>query len=860
MLYEGVVESAPPNDDMTRNLITAVLVSLYALTSCGGGGGSPGGGGGVPSPAAPSGLAATGGNAEVSLTWNASTGATSYNVKRATASGGPYSTISSPATTSYTDSGLTNGTTYYYVVSAVNSGGESANSSQVSATPSSTTAVNLTVDVLSDRHAISPYVYGWNFPNSTADITDSGTTFVRWGGDAASRYNWMNHAYNAANDYYYEDYPFSALDNSADSDSEQFVRDVLAAGSTPLMTMVMLDWVAKDTAVTSHSFSVAKYGPQCKTDLYNSDAGDGLKPDCVTDVTGNDPNDANVPIHDAPATGDPAGTVYRNQWAMALATDFGTAPHFYDMDNEMDIWGNTHRDVHPNPSTDEELRDTYLSEAVELKTWDPAAIRFGPVTCCWEFYWNPAAGPTDKAANGNIDFMPWWLNEIYWSDLAAGARSLEVFDFHGYTEDTATGLTLAQQQALALRATRDWWDPTYTSEAWFGSVNVLNTDPMPNVAFRLPRLRALVNTIYPGTLLSSTEWSFAFAGESDFSTALADADAYGILGRERMYAAARWTAPMDTAPAYQALKLYRNYDGAHHTFGTLSVSATHNANPSLFSAYAALDSTGTVLTVMVVNKDPGDAAQVQFALNGFAPAAFASYTLSQASRTTIVASASQPWVSTQTFSPYSATLLVINGTMTQTPGAEWDLNPESIMVPAGGAVTLQPKLISGSGAVTLSSPQFDSGISSMTITNASVTSTSNGAITVAAGSTPGFYHFTLTGTDIAGVAQKQGGWIVVNFPAATLTKTGDGQSAPRGTLLNLSVTFNPGSSGGTNTGAPIFFTADAGSVSQKLVATDSSGNAAVVLTLPSSPGTVHVTAEGPYGVGHPVATFTETSQ
>ncbi len=69
------------------------------------------------------------------LSWSASSGATSYKVKRALVTGGPYTTIASPSSTSYTDSGLTNGTTYYYVVSAVNSGGESANSSQLSATP-----------------------------------------------------------------------------------------------------------------------------------------------------------------------------------------------------------------------------------------------------------------------------------------------------------------------------------------------------------------------------------------------------------------------------------------------------------------------------------------------------------------------------------------------------------------------------------------------------------------------------------------------------------------------------------------------------------------------------------------------------
>jgi fibronectin type 3 domain-containing protein len=89
-----------------------------------------------PIPAVPTGLAATAGNNQVTLNWNASSGATSYNVKRSTTSGSGYATIASPSTASYTDTTAVNGTTYYYVVSAVNGGGESGNSSQVSATPS----------------------------------------------------------------------------------------------------------------------------------------------------------------------------------------------------------------------------------------------------------------------------------------------------------------------------------------------------------------------------------------------------------------------------------------------------------------------------------------------------------------------------------------------------------------------------------------------------------------------------------------------------------------------------------------------------------------------------------------------------
>ncbi|MBD3919642.1 fibronectin type III domain-containing protein [Paenibacillus sp. PR3] len=91
-------------------------------------------------PAAPTGLTATAGNAQVTLAWTASSGATSYTVKRATVSGGPYTDVATVTTTSYVNTGLTNGTTYYYVVSASNSMGSSANSAQANASPTGGTS------------------------------------------------------------------------------------------------------------------------------------------------------------------------------------------------------------------------------------------------------------------------------------------------------------------------------------------------------------------------------------------------------------------------------------------------------------------------------------------------------------------------------------------------------------------------------------------------------------------------------------------------------------------------------------------------------------------------------------------------
>ncbi len=87
-------------------------------------------------PPAPGGLAATTvSSSQIALTWNAVTNAASYNVKRSTTNGGPYTVIATGVTaTNYNDTGLADGTTYFYVVSGVNPGGEGADSVQATAT------------------------------------------------------------------------------------------------------------------------------------------------------------------------------------------------------------------------------------------------------------------------------------------------------------------------------------------------------------------------------------------------------------------------------------------------------------------------------------------------------------------------------------------------------------------------------------------------------------------------------------------------------------------------------------------------------------------------------------------------------
>lgn len=120
----------------SRILAFTAFVAL-ATATCGGGGGSNGTTDPLTPPSAPTGVVAATGNAQITVNWNAVTGATSYNLYWATQAGVTTTggTKISNATGPYTHTGLTNGTEYYYIVTAENAGGESVVSSEVSASP-----------------------------------------------------------------------------------------------------------------------------------------------------------------------------------------------------------------------------------------------------------------------------------------------------------------------------------------------------------------------------------------------------------------------------------------------------------------------------------------------------------------------------------------------------------------------------------------------------------------------------------------------------------------------------------------------------------------------------------------------------
>jgi hypothetical protein len=450
-------------------------------------------------------------------------------------------------------------------------------------------AVTVAIDATASQHPISPLIYGVAF-GSEADVTALNAPLNRSGGNNMSTYSYANNAQNLDADYYFESYPQGSAVPGAEADA--FVTLSHAAGAQPLLTVPMIGWVAKLGPNQSilPSFSVAKYGAQCSVDPYDTDAGDGVKPDCKTNITGNDPTDAYVA--DKPADEEVWIKHLVKTWGKASA---GGVP-YYLMDNEPSIWFSTHRDIHPVGPHAIEYRNKVAALAPKIRSVDSSAKIVGPEEWGWEGYFYSGYDQQYAAAHGysyfpdhtkeqgGLDYIPWLLTQ--WK----AKHDVDVVSVHFYpqgAEDSDDNSTATQ--LLRNRSTRQLWDPNYVSESWINAP-----------VYLIPRMQSWISTYYvPGTPVAITEYNWG--DEANINGATTQADIYGIFGQQGLNLATRWTVPGNTTPTFKAMQMYRNYDGAKSTFGDTSVSATV-PDPDDLSAFAALRAKDGALTVMVISK------------------------------------------------------------------------------------------------------------------------------------------------------------------------------------------------------------------------------------------------------------------
>ena len=214
-------------------------------------------------PAAPSGLTATAvSGSQIDLAWtDNSSNESNFVVARSTTAGGPYTDIATLAanSTAYSNTGLTAGTTYYYVVRATNAGGASANSNEANATPASAPAAPIGLTAVASRATRIELSWTDNSGNESnfiiARSTTAGGPYTDIATNAANVTTLANGSLTANTTYYYVVRAVNASGASANS---------AEASATTFETNLLID---NRSAVVVGAWSSASGS----TDKYSSD-------------------------------------------------------------------------------------------------------------------------------------------------------------------------------------------------------------------------------------------------------------------------------------------------------------------------------------------------------------------------------------------------------------------------------------------------------------------------------------------------------------------------------------------------------------------------------------------------------------
>ena len=493
------------------------------------------------------------------------------------------------------------------------------------AAPAAATGPALTVDVGNQTHAISPHIYGMNnYQLSPSVAKAANITVDRFGGDATSRYNYLLDVTSSAADYYFENQVGATGQQNTSQFNAQVTSDA-AVGAKTMGTVNVLGWVAKDGI--SCSFPTSSYPNQHAVDI-NRNCGDGLLVDGKTNVAGVSPTATSIPV----------GTTFVGNWVAYLVSKFGYAASggvaIYDLDNEPAWWDAVHRDVHPLPSTYDEVTNNGIATAQAIKAADPTAQVSGPVIDYWWNYfyskkdieagwgsgpcYQPWGNPLDRKAHGGIPLIEYYLQQFAAQQTASKPRLLDYLDIHTYFAATYQGSSVGfatagdtGAQQARINSTRVFWDPTYTDPNnhhpnFTTDSNFTASCSVPAQAPQLiPMMQTWVKNDYPGTKTAITEYNWG--GLEAINGSLAQADILGIFGSYGLDLGALWGPPdpVKQIPGLKAFQIYRNYDGNNSMFGNQALSST-SANQGLLSVYGSLRTSDGAKTIVVINKTYGD--------------------------------------------------------------------------------------------------------------------------------------------------------------------------------------------------------------------------------------------------------------
>jgi hypothetical protein len=496
----------------------------------------------------------------------------------------------------------------------------------VSATGARRSALDVTVDCSAPTKPIDPGIYGTGFdPSDYSDVANPGiygigegysdmrderqwelhATGRRFGGNPSSRYNWELGTFNHGSDWVF------ANDGTPAGEPlyERFLRENDAHRALSAVTIPIMGWVAKDR--TSTSFPSSVYPDQSGIDPTRA-AGEG-KTRSGRNLRSPSPTETSLV-----STPEMQGRWVRTMASRSSASGGAASRRVYILDNEPGLWNSTHRDVHPEPMTYDELMARTVAYATAIRRNDPQGLIAGPSAYGWPDYLYSAKDATlsyrlhlDRRLHGDLPLLAYYLRELHQHEQQTGERLLDLLDVHFYPQTDEVGVGAKggvdpKTAAARIRSTRALWDPTYVDESWIHEPIRL-----------LPRLQEWIDQYYPGVGIEVGEWDFG--AEGHMSGALAVAETLGRFADARVARAFYWTFPPPGSATFFAFRAFRNFDGHGGRFEDALVPLPSSAEGT--SVWASRDASGKHVVLVVLNfmPDVGLDARVHFPGCGTAP-------------------------------------------------------------------------------------------------------------------------------------------------------------------------------------------------------------------------------------------------
>jgi hypothetical protein len=456
-------------------------------------------------------------------------------------------------------------------------------------------AINISVNAQSGRIPISPCIYGRNndfsddptAPTAAANIQLYKAAGLRMsrdnGGNNSTKYNWRRKLSSHPdwyNNVYAHDWGFASQD---------------AQKQMPGVNLLWaLQLLGKAARTDSANFDCWSYN-QCAwtTDVSKNWAGNG-------DIT--------KYLMDWPA--DSTTAVFARLFSTVASGGLGldsTLLRYWNMDNEPEVWNSTHDDVVTTPMPVETYLAKYFAVAKAARARFPGIKLVGPVfTNEWQWFaWNNAAvSVADGATTRNFCWLEYFVKRVAEEQAASGIPLLDVLDFHFYP-GTSNDHDITQLH-------RVWFDTTYNYPGANGCKMVSGSwDGNQTKEFVMERARRwLAQYMGPNNNVGFSVSEHGALTGSSTAVALWYASTLGTFAD---HGAAIFT-PWDWYPGqWEVMHLFTTCAKGIRVLST-------SDQDSMVSAYSSTNTTGDSLTVILVNRFPATAEQVQMVLSGFSPA------------------------------------------------------------------------------------------------------------------------------------------------------------------------------------------------------------------------------------------------